>query len=193
MGGWIAPHHMQAHFAKSRIELNLKYIDPTYMIRAVPANASDNIYCTLLAHSAIHGSMAGFTGFTVGPINGRHAYIPIKCVSEKSNTVSLTDRMGFEAGNGSRGGSEGRNARMCAHLLPTLDPASPPARLKGGGEGSGEEGRERAWGKGELEGGERLYECPSAATTGSCTCINLLEVGGTGKSREREKEAGRLE
>ncbi|CAI5498262.1 unnamed protein product [Closterium sp. Naga37s-1] len=93
MGGWIAPHHMQAHFAKSRIELNLKYIDPTYMIRAVPANASDNIYCTLLAHSAIHGSMAGFTGFTVGPINGRHAYIPIKCVSEKSNTVSLTDRM----------------------------------------------------------------------------------------------------
>lgn len=50
--------------------------DPTYMIRAIPSNASDNVYCTLLAHSAIHGGMAGYTGFTVGPVNGRHAYIP---------------------------------------------------------------------------------------------------------------------
>lgn len=50
--------------------------DPTYMIRAIPSNASDNVYCTLLAHSAVHGAMAGYTGFTVGPVNGRHAYIP---------------------------------------------------------------------------------------------------------------------
>lgn len=57
--------------------------DPTYMIRAVPGNASDNVYCTLLAHSAIHGAMAGYTGFTVGPVNGRHAYIPfyVSCSS----------------------------------------------------------------------------------------------------------------
>lgn len=47
------------------------------MIRAVPSNASDNIYCTLLAQSAVHGAMAGYTGFTVGPVNSRHAYIPI--------------------------------------------------------------------------------------------------------------------
>ena len=46
------------------------------MIRAIPSNASDNVYCTLLAHSAVHGLMAGYTGFTVGPVNGRHAYIP---------------------------------------------------------------------------------------------------------------------
>jgi len=46
------------------------------MIRAIPSNASDNVYCTLLAHSAIHGAMAGYTGFTAGPVNGRHSYIP---------------------------------------------------------------------------------------------------------------------
>lgn len=51
--------------------------DPTYMIRAIPSNASDNVYCTLLAQSAVHGAMAGYTGFTVGPVNSRHAYIPI--------------------------------------------------------------------------------------------------------------------
>lgn len=53
------------------------FADPTYMIRAIPSNASDNVYCTLLAHSAIHGAMAGYTGCIAGPVNGRHAYIPL--------------------------------------------------------------------------------------------------------------------
>lgn len=52
------------------------FSDPTYMIRAIPSNAADNVYCTLLAQSAVHGAMAGFTGFVVGPVNGRHSYIP---------------------------------------------------------------------------------------------------------------------
>ncbi|KAL6281836.1 hypothetical protein ACE6H2_012765 [Prunus campanulata] len=56
----------------------VKYIDPTYMIRAVPANATDNLYCTLVAHSAIHGVMAGYTGFVSGPVNGNYAYIPLE-------------------------------------------------------------------------------------------------------------------
>ncbi|RZS09697.1 hypothetical protein BHM03_00040802 [Ensete ventricosum] len=53
---------LQDHFSsnKKKMSINLKYIDPTYMIRAVPSNASDNVYCTLLAHSAIHGAMAGY-------------------------------------------------------------------------------------------------------------------------------------
>ncbi|KAL5195615.1 ATP-dependent 6-phosphofructokinase 4, chloroplastic [Glycine soja] len=71
----------------------LAYADPTYMIRAIPSNASDNIYCTLLAHGAVHGAMAGYTGFTVGPVNSKQAYIPIACVMEKQNKVKLTDRM----------------------------------------------------------------------------------------------------
>ncbi|GLT31281.1 hypothetical protein SLA2020_060280 [Shorea laevis] len=63
------------------------------MIRAIPSNASDNVYCTLLAHSAIHGAMAGYTGFTVGPVNGRHAYIPFYRITERQNKVVITDRM----------------------------------------------------------------------------------------------------
>lgn len=46
------------------------------MIRAIPSNASDNVYCTLLAHSVVHGAMAGYTGFTIGQVNSRHCYIP---------------------------------------------------------------------------------------------------------------------
>lgn len=69
----------------------VKYIDPTYMIRAVPANATDNLYCTLLAHSAIHGVMAGYTGFVSGPINGNYGYIPLEDVAQATNAVNTKD------------------------------------------------------------------------------------------------------
>lgn len=93
VGLWLT-QKIKDHFTNVRkMEVNMKYIDPTYMIRAVPSNASDNIYCTLLAHSAVHGAMAGYTGFTVGPVNSRHSYIPISRVTETQNTVKLTDRM----------------------------------------------------------------------------------------------------
>ncbi|KAL5215596.1 hypothetical protein ABZP36_006997 [Zizania latifolia] len=69
----------------------VKYIDPTYMIRAVPANATDNLYCTLLAHSAIHGIMAGYTGFVPGPINGNYCYIPLEDVAAAKNPVDVND------------------------------------------------------------------------------------------------------
>lgn len=58
------------------------------MIRAVPSNASDNVCCTLLAQSAVHGVMAGYNGFTVGLVNGRHTYIPFY-VSPRESKVSI--------------------------------------------------------------------------------------------------------
>lgn len=93
VGLWLS-QQIKDHFTKvQKMAINMKYIDPTYMIRAIPSNASDNIYCTLLAQSAVHGAMAGYTGFTVGPVNSRHAHIPISRVTETQNIVKLTDRM----------------------------------------------------------------------------------------------------
>ncbi|KAL0415159.1 UNVERIFIED_CONTAM: ATP-dependent 6-phosphofructokinase [Sesamum latifolium] len=93
IGLWIT-EKIKDHFTKERkMIINVKCIDPTYMIRAIPSNASDNVYCTLLAHSAIHGAMAGYTGFVVGPVNGRHAYIPFHRINERRNKVVITDRM----------------------------------------------------------------------------------------------------
>ncbi|XP_068647176.1 ATP-dependent 6-phosphofructokinase 6-like [Aristolochia californica] len=93
VGHWLSDK-IKKHFTKrQKMVINLKYIDPTYMIRAIPGNASDNVYCTLLAQSAVHGAMAGYTGFTVGPVNGRHAYIPFYRITETQNKVVITDRM----------------------------------------------------------------------------------------------------
>jgi 6-phosphofructokinase 1 len=90
--GLYLKSQLQAHFDRSGIEVSMKYIDPTYMVRAVPATASDQMYCAVLAHSAIHGAMAGYTSFTVGPVNSRHAMIPLKDVAGQQQQVDVRDR-----------------------------------------------------------------------------------------------------
>ncbi|KAJ9167904.1 hypothetical protein P3X46_019494 [Hevea brasiliensis] len=93
VGLWIS-QRIKDYFSKQKkMTINLKYIDPTYMIRAIPGNASDNVYCTLLAQSVVHGAMAGYTGFTSGLVNGRQTYIPFYRIIEKQNKVVITDRM----------------------------------------------------------------------------------------------------
>lgn len=65
------------YFKSKGLEATVKYIDPSYMIRSVPANASDSLYCMLLSHNAVHGAMAGYTAFSTGLVNNRVVYIPI--------------------------------------------------------------------------------------------------------------------
>lgn len=93
VGLWLSKK-LKDHFAVNpKDAICLKYIDPSCMLRATSSNASDNVYCTLLAHSAMHGAMAGYTGFVVGPVNGRHAYIPIARVIDSHHNVDVTNRM----------------------------------------------------------------------------------------------------
>ncbi|PON90333.1 Pyrophosphate-dependent phosphofructokinase TP0108-type [Trema orientale] len=92
VGGWLKSELKNWWAREHPGELfTVKYIDPTYMIRAVPANATDNSYCTLLAHSAVHGVMAGYTGFVSGPINGNYAYIQLEEVAQAKNEVNTKD------------------------------------------------------------------------------------------------------
>lgn len=61
-----------------------KYIDPSYMIRSVPANAVDAIYTLLLASNGVHAAMAGYTGICMGVINSRTVLLPIEYVTDFS-------------------------------------------------------------------------------------------------------------
>jgi 6-phosphofructokinase 1 len=68
---------IEGFFSKKSDPATVKYIDPSYMIRSVPANAADSLYCMQLAQNAIHGAMAGYTGFSVGLCNNRMVLLPI--------------------------------------------------------------------------------------------------------------------
>jgi 6-phosphofructokinase 1 len=54
--GEYVRNQVQAYFEKHGEEATVKYIDPSYTIRAVPANAADSLYCMELAQHAVHGA-----------------------------------------------------------------------------------------------------------------------------------------
>jgi 6-phosphofructokinase 1 len=59
----------------------LKYIDPSYIIRSIPANSDDRLYCGFLGQSAVHAAMAGKTGMVVSKWNGRFVHLPLHLVT----------------------------------------------------------------------------------------------------------------
>jgi 6-phosphofructokinase 1 len=72
---------IEEHFKKVGLDINLKYIDPSYMIRSVRANAGDSIYCGALGLYAVHAGMAGKTGMLVGLTRDEYVHIPIRMVT----------------------------------------------------------------------------------------------------------------
>ena len=76
------------YFAEKKIEINLKYIDPSYMIRSAPANPGDSIYCERLGNAAVHAAMAGKTRLIIGLVNNEFVHVPIKAAIAKRNYVT---------------------------------------------------------------------------------------------------------
>jgi 6-phosphofructokinase 1 len=75
---------IEDYFKKKDMEVNLKYIDPSYTIRSVPANASDSIYCGALGQYAVHAGMAGKTGMLVGLMKDEYVHLPLNMVGSGS-------------------------------------------------------------------------------------------------------------
>ena len=78
---------INGYFAERKIEINLKYIDPSYAIRSAPANPSDSIYCERLGNAAAHAAMAGKTKIIIGLVNNKFVHLPIKTVISNRNHV----------------------------------------------------------------------------------------------------------
>jgi len=91
VGTWLK-QELERYFEKMRQELHVKYIDPTYMIRAVPPNANDTVFCTVLAQNAVHAAMAGFTGITVGKVDENFVLLPIHAITKGTRKVDIKGR-----------------------------------------------------------------------------------------------------
>jgi len=75
--GLFLRDRINAHFKKIGMEATLKYIDPSYTIRGVPANAYDSAFCLLLGQNAVHAGMAGRTNMVVGYWMNTFTHVPI--------------------------------------------------------------------------------------------------------------------
>ena len=72
------------HFKTIGMEINIKYFDPSYTVRSIPAKGTDAIFCYQLAENAVHAAMAGKTNMVVGSMNGKFTHVPIDfAVSER--------------------------------------------------------------------------------------------------------------
>jgi len=87
--GLLLRDKIKEHFKKVGMEINLKYIDPSYAIRSLPANARDAAFCLLLGHSAVHAGMAGRTDMVVGYWKNEFTHVPIPLAVSAKKHVDI--------------------------------------------------------------------------------------------------------
>ncbi|HQH27424.1 MAG TPA: ATP-dependent 6-phosphofructokinase, partial [Oligoflexia bacterium] len=78
---------IEGHFARRSIPVNVRYIDPSYTIRGLPASAVDAEFCVSLGQHAVHAGMSGRTDMVVGAWNQHYTHVPIKAVVESRKQI----------------------------------------------------------------------------------------------------------
>ncbi|MGN0847204.1 MAG: ATP-dependent 6-phosphofructokinase [Kiritimatiellia bacterium] len=87
--GEFLKQRITEHFKKRGITSSVKYFDPSYMIRSVPARGTDAIRCYMLARNAVHAAMAGRTNCVVGTVGDNYTLVPIRLATIERQQVRL--------------------------------------------------------------------------------------------------------
>ncbi len=81
------------YFHARKMEIALKYIDPSYMIRSLPANANDSVFCGFLGRDAVHAGMAGKTKLLIGNWNNHFVHVPMESSAGKRKHVNPNGKL----------------------------------------------------------------------------------------------------
>lgn len=74
-------------FKQRNTPVTLKYIDPSYIIRSLPANSNDSVFCGFLGRDAVHAGMAGKTKLLISNWNNHYVHIPMEASAGHRKTV----------------------------------------------------------------------------------------------------------
>ena len=88
--GVVLRDRILEHFQRERSEITLRYIDPSYYIRSVPASPTDSLYCWNMARNAVHAAMAGNTEMLIGRWHGRFVHVPLPLATRYRKQVDTT-------------------------------------------------------------------------------------------------------
>ncbi|GAB4341581.1 MAG: ATP-dependent 6-phosphofructokinase [Desulfobulbaceae bacterium] len=91
--GHFLREKIKKFFEREQIDITLKYIDPSYTIRSMPANAYDSAFCLLLGYNAVHAGMTGRTNMFIGHSNNQFTHVPIPLVADKRKKIDPKGRM----------------------------------------------------------------------------------------------------
>jgi 6-phosphofructokinase 1 len=84
---------IKAYFNEIKVPIGMKYIDPSYIIRSVPANPKDSAYCLLLGQNAAHAGMTGRTDMLVGFWSHRYTHVPIPQAVSRRKQIDPRGRL----------------------------------------------------------------------------------------------------
>lgn len=87
--GAFLQKRIKEHFAERGIPLYLKYIDPSYIIRSVPANSNDRVYCGFLGRHAVHAAMSGRTNMVVARVFDHFVHLPLPLVTRRRRRLDV--------------------------------------------------------------------------------------------------------
>ena len=90
--GLFLKEQINAYFKKEGMEVNLKYIDPSYTIRSLPANPRDSAFCLLLGRHAVHAGMSGRTSMVVANWKGEFTHVPIRMAVSSRKKIDPNGR-----------------------------------------------------------------------------------------------------
>jgi 6-phosphofructokinase 1 len=79
---------IKSYFKSKNMEISLKYIDPSYVIRSLPANSNDHVFCNFLGRDAVHAAMAGKTNVLIGHWNNQFVHVPMQLSAGKRKKVN---------------------------------------------------------------------------------------------------------
>ena len=77
------------YFAQHGPEVSIKYIDPSYIIRSVPANCEDSMLCDQFARHAVHAGMSGKTDVLIGHVSNQFVHVPIQLMASQRRRMPL--------------------------------------------------------------------------------------------------------
>jgi 6-phosphofructokinase 1 len=89
--GYVLRDRINRHFSERGLEVTLKYIDPSYQIRSVPASPSDSVFCWNMARNAVHAAMAGNTEMLIGRWHGRFVHVPLPLATRFRKQVDVNE------------------------------------------------------------------------------------------------------
>jgi len=88
--GLLLKDRFEQYLTQCGMRHTVKYIDPSYMVRSLPATADDSLFCLRLAQDAAHAAMTGRTDMVIGQWHGVIVHIPMPLVSSGKDQVDPT-------------------------------------------------------------------------------------------------------
>ena len=91
--GLYLKQRISNYFKEIQVNHTVKYIDPSYMIRSIPATPKDSLFCARLAYDAVHAALSGRTKMVIGRWNGSFVHIPSTLISKGRKFVEPNENV----------------------------------------------------------------------------------------------------